>query len=61
MLIFHFAEEFLTLKQEKDRLRQRGALRTQRTAKDLADLLIGAADKFGGGRERGAQEVELVI
>lgn len=35
--------EFQTLKEEKERMRQRGALRTQRTAKDLADLLIGNA------------------
>lgn len=27
--------------QSKDRMKQRGALRTQRTAKDLADLLVG--------------------
>ena len=35
------AEDYKTLKEEKDRMKQRGALRTQRTAKDLADLLVG--------------------
>ena len=36
------SEDFQTLKSEKERMKQRGALRTQKTAKDLADLLIGA-------------------
>ena len=59
MVIFQFAvsmftgkaEEFQTLKEEKEQMRQRGALRTQRTAKDLADLLIGALAGAGMGSD----------
>ena len=36
-------EEFEILTVERSRMKQRGALRTQRTAKDLADMLTGEA------------------
>ncbi|CAK8999529.1 Vesicle transport v-SNARE 12 (AtVTI12) (Vesicle soluble NSF attachment protein receptor VTI1b) (AtVTI1b) (Vesicle transport v-SNARE protein VTI1b) [Durusdinium trenchii] len=36
--------EFNTLQEERERMKQRGALRSAKTAKDLADLLTGQAE-----------------
>ena len=35
------SKEFNTLQEERERMKQRGALRSAKTAKDLADLLTG--------------------
>eukprot|EP00913_Durusdinium_trenchii_P028118 g26362.t1 len=38
------SKEFNTLQEERERMKQRGALRSAKTAKDLADLLTGQAE-----------------